>query len=490
MRAALIYPHQLFSEHPALVGADVCVLVEEPLLLTQYRFHRQKLILHRASMQHFADRLRRQKRQVRYVECGELKSTGDIAGVLWQQGVQHVQFVDPCDDWLQQRLTAALAAAGIDFAVLDDPHVLTPEPVFEEFAAGRKRLFFTDFYVLQRKRLGLLLDERGRPSGGKWSYDPENRKKLPRDVAIPPIAWPQPNALVRKARDYVRMQFPQAVGEGDAFHYPVTPEQARAALDDFLDQRFARFGEYEDAIHADETFLFHSVLTPALNVGLLSPRQVIDAALARADRVPLNSLEGFVRQIVGWREFMRGVYRRYGRRQRTRNFWRHRHADARRLLRRHDRHRTGGSRSSAACCATAYCHHIERLMILGNFMLLCDIDPDADLPVVHGVVHRRLRLGDGAQRLRHEPVRRRRLDDHEALHQRVELCPQDERLRKGPWCPIGTPCTGASSTGIARFFAGNPRMSVMVAQCDRMGSRLDEHLRTAEDFLSRLHGDS
>jgi len=104
MRAALIYPHQLFPEHPALSGADVCVLVEEPLLLTQYRFHRQKLILHRASMQHFADRLRRQKRQVRYVECGELDSTGDIAGVLTHLGVKHVQFVDPCDDWLQQRL--------------------------------------------------------------------------------------------------------------------------------------------------------------------------------------------------------------------------------------------------------------------------------------------------------------------------------------------------------------------------------------------------
>ena len=126
MRAALIYPHQLFPEHPALSGADVCVLVEEPLLLTQYRFHRQKLILHCASMQHFADRLRRQKRQVRYVECGELDSTGDIAGVLTQLGVQHVQFVDPCDDWLQQRLTAALAAARIDFTVLDDPHFLTP----------------------------------------------------------------------------------------------------------------------------------------------------------------------------------------------------------------------------------------------------------------------------------------------------------------------------------------------------------------------------
>jgi deoxyribodipyrimidine photolyase-like uncharacterized protein len=107
MRAALIYPHQLFADHPALRDAETCVLVEEPLLMTQYRFHRQKLILHRTSMQHFAGQLRRQKQRVHYVECGELDSTGDIAGVLKQLGVTHAQFVDPSDDWLQQRLTAA-----------------------------------------------------------------------------------------------------------------------------------------------------------------------------------------------------------------------------------------------------------------------------------------------------------------------------------------------------------------------------------------------
>lgn len=195
MRAALIYPHQLFPDHPALRDAEVCVLVEEPLLMTQYRFHRQKLILHHASMQHFADGLRRRKRQVRYVECRELESTDAIAGLLAQQGVTHAQFVDLCDDWLHARLTAALAAAGIGVSVLDDPHFLTPWPVFEEFATGRKRLFFSDFYVLQRKRLGLLLDERGRPLGGKWSYDSENRRKLPRDVAVPQIAWTSTGGL-------------------------------------------------------------------------------------------------------------------------------------------------------------------------------------------------------------------------------------------------------------------------------------------------------
>ena len=324
MRAALIYPHQLYPDHPAVSGADLCVLVEEPLLTTQYRFHRQKLLLHRASMQHFARQLRRRGREVHYVECGDLESTGDIAKTLLQLEVGHAQFVDPCDDWLQQRLTTALSAAGIDFTVLDDPHFLTPWRVFDEFAAGRKKWFFTDFYMLQRKRLDVLVDERNKPLGGKWSYDAENRKRLPRGVTVPTMAWPKPTSQVRKARQYVEARFPDAPGDGEEFPYPVSPEQARAALDDFLDHRFARFGEYEDAIHADHAFLFHSVLTPALNIGLIAPQQVIDAALERADRVPLNSLEGFIRQVIGWREYMRGVYRHFGRLQRSRNFWGHR----------------------------------------------------------------------------------------------------------------------------------------------------------------------
>lgn len=489
MRAALIYPHQLFSEHPAVRGADVCLLVEEPLLMTQYRFHRQKLILHRASLQHYAGRLRRQKRQVRYVESRELAASGGIAELLAQLGATQVQVVDPCDDWLRQRLTAALAAAGIDLSLVDDPHSLTPEAVFEEFAVGRRRLFFTDFYVRQRQRLGLLLDDRGRPLGGKWSYDPENRQRLPREAAIPAVAWPRSTAGVQSARDYVRARFPEALGDGDAFRYPVSTAEARAALTDFLDHRLAQFGAYEDAIHADEAFLFHSVLTPSLNIGLISPQEVIDAALQRADRVPLNSLEGFVRQIIGWREYLRGVYRRYGRRQRTRNFWNHHRpmpaafyegttgiepvdTVIRRVLR------------------YAYCHHIERLMILGNFLLLCEIDPDAIyrwfmelfidaydwvmVPNVYGMSQH----ADGG------------LITTKPYLSGSSYVLRMSNFRRGPWCAVWDALYWRFIDRHRDFFAGNPRMAVMVAQCERMGSRLDEHRRTAAEFLARLHGEA
>jgi len=163
MRAALIYPHQLFPDHPALDGADICVLVEEPLLFTQYRFHAKKLILHRAAMQSYAAGLRRRGVRVHYVESSEIVATADVAVVLKQLGASQVQFVDPCDDWLQKRLTTALQKVEIQFTTVDDPHFLTPPNFLAEFVAGRKKLHFTEFYVFQRKRLNILLTAEGRP---------------------------------------------------------------------------------------------------------------------------------------------------------------------------------------------------------------------------------------------------------------------------------------------------------------------------------------
>ncbi len=486
MRAALIYPHQLFPKHPANDGVDLWVLVEEPLLFTQYRFHAQKLMLHRATLRHDFDRLRQQGKPVHYVEAGELRTTADIAPLLAKLGVTHVQLVDPYDDWMEQRLKHALAAVSIECEVLDDPHFLTPWSAFDDFAADRIHWLFSDFYVQQRRRLGLLVDNRGRPLGGKWSYDPENRKKMPRDTVVPAVTWPTPDKHVREAESYVRKTFPNALGDFRSFHYPVTTTQAQACLKDFVDHRFAQFGDYEDAIDPDETFLFHSVLTPAMNIGLISPQEVVAAAIARREQVPLNSLEGFVRQVIGWREYMRGVYRQFGRRQRMSNFWQHTQPippafyDGTTGIEPVDTviHRV---------LQHAYCHHIERLMILGNFMLLCEIAPDAIyqwfmelfidaydwvmVPNVYGMSQH----ADGG------------LITTKPYISGSSYVLKMSRFRKGPWCPIWDALYWRFISKHRAFFQANPRMSVMVAQCDRMGNRLDEHVRIAETFLTQLH---
>lgn len=487
MRAALIYPHQLFKKHPSIPGTDLCVLIEEPLFFTQYRFHAQKLILHRASMKQYADHLRQQGEEVRYVECHELESTGSIATLLSKLGVTSVRFVEPSDDWLSSRLSAALADAGIEKRGDPDPHFLTSPEVFENYARGRKKLFFADFYMFQRKRLELLIDERNKPIGGKWSFDRENRKKLPRGLVPPPIHWPQPTSAVDEARRYVAEHFPDAIGRSERFCYPTTHRDAEACLQDFLKWRFEQFGEFEDAISADQAFLFHSVLTPALNTGLISPRRVISEALDRAAEVPLNSLEGFIRQVVGWREYIRGVYFLHGRRQRCRNFWRHHRPMP------HAFYNATTGIDPVDCVIErvlehGYCHHIERLMILGNFMLLCEIDPDeifqwfmelyvdsydwVMVPNVYGMSQH----ADGG------------LITTKPYISASSYVLKMSDFRKGPWCEVWDALYWNFVAKHRDFFAANPRMSVMTSQLTKLGDKLAAHQAKAAEYLATLHG--
>ena len=166
---ALVYPHQLFADNPVIQGVDHVILVEDPLYFKQYSFHRQKLILHRASMQKYAARLRASRKIVHTVEANELSHSADIASHLARQGFQHVKMVEPCDDWLSRRISKGLTEHDIALTVLPDPSFLTPEPIIQEFDRQNKRRFFTKFYIEQRKRLGILLEADGTPKGGTWS---------------------------------------------------------------------------------------------------------------------------------------------------------------------------------------------------------------------------------------------------------------------------------------------------------------------------------
>jgi deoxyribodipyrimidine photolyase-related protein len=484
--AALIFPHQLFADHPALKGVSRAVLVEDPLLFRQYGFHRQKLVLHRASMKRFAKMMERRRIKVDYVEALELDDTGDLGAILKRSQIRAVQYVDPCDDWLSKRLAHGLKRAGIAATALDDPHFLTPASEIASFTEGKSRLFFTEFYIAQRKRLGLLLDRHGKPMGGQWSFDPANRKRLPKGLTIPALSRPVEPKEVREARDYVRAHFQGAVGSDEAFGYPIDHSGAAAWLDEFVQTRLASFGDFEDAISQANDVLFHSVLTPMLNIGLLSPQQVVDAALERADEIPINSLEGFIRQVIGWREFVRLVYLTKGRRQRARNFWGFTRAMPTSFY-----DGTTGidpvDHVIKRVLSTGYCHHIERLMILGNFMLLCEIDPDAVyrwfmelfvdaydwvmVPNVYGMSQH----ADGG------------LMTTKPYISGSSYVLKMSDFPKGAWCPIWDALYWRFVDRHAAFFAGNPRMAVMVKMRDKLGARLAEHIGVAERFLCELH---
>jgi deoxyribodipyrimidine photolyase-related protein len=480
--AALIYPHQLFESHPAAAGADEVFLVEDPLFFRQYAFHKQKVMLHRATMKRYA---REVLPRARYVDAHQLDRTSDVVALVKQAKCDAVRVVDPNDDWLHARLGAACSAAEVTLTVVDDPHFLTPQSEIDAFVAGREKLFFTDFYVRQRKRLNVLLAQDGKPVGGKWSYDADNRKRLPTSVRPPAPVLPLESQFVREAREYVRARFPGALGSDTPFAYPVSAADARAWLDDFLKNRLGDFGAYEDAISVRERVLFHSVLTPALNVGLLSPGEIVAAALAHADRVPLNSLEGFVRQVIGWREFVRLVYRVRGRRQRTRNYWEH----TRPIPAAFYDGTTGidpVDHIIRSVLDTAYCHHIERLMILGNFLLLCDVEPDAVyqwfmelfidaydwvmVPNVYGMSQ----FADGGG-----------MTTKPYISGSSYVLKMSD-FKKGPWCAVWDALYWRFVDRHADFFRSNPRMSVMVGMRDKMGAKLAEHHRVADAFLARL----
>ncbi|RLV49205.1 cryptochrome/photolyase family protein [Nocardioides mangrovicus] len=373
----LVYPHQLFAQHLQAAAGTTFVMVEDDLFFRQYRFHTQKLVLHRASMRRFATRLREAGYDVEVVETDGRSASGSrLVEVLERLRPDRVRVYDVVDDWLARDCTAALTDAGYELRgddVLESPNFLTTrQQLHEWFGAHPARM--QHFYSWQRQRLDVLV-EGDRPVGGQWSFDPENRKKLPKDHPVPEVAWPARVPEVDEAIDWVRERFPDNPGDATAFHWPTSHDEAAAGYRAFLAERFEQFGPYEDAIAADQPFLFHSAITPGLNIGLLDPHDVLDRAL-EVDGVELASLEGFVRQLIGWREYMRATYHHYGRRMRSGN----------RLV--HTRPLAEGWWTAEVGLAPidrvvervlehGWCHHIERLMVLGNAMCLMRTDPDA-----------------------------------------------------------------------------------------------------------------
>ncbi|EMI22337.1 deoxyribodipyrimidine photolyase-related protein, partial [Rhodopirellula maiorica SM1] len=383
----LIFPHQLFANHPGLKRDPArIVLLEDSLFFGDHQypmpFHKQKLWLHRASMKRYEAALRDKGYDVQYLDY-DAKNPSLIEKLKQvfraeDQTPDELCFIDPTDFILSKRLRNASKKLGLHCEVLPNPGFLNSVEENQDYREDKKRWYMANFYKWQRQRMDILMDG-DQPEGGQWSYDEENRKKVPKKLLsnIPELLAIKRDEFDDEAKKYVQQQFSDHPGSIDQLYYPTSHRQARRWLKHFLAHRFDHFGDYEDAIVEGESWLWHSVLTPAMNIGLLTPGEVVKETIeyAKKNDVPINSLEGFLRQVIGWREFMRATYEDIGVPMRTTNHWKHRRAmpkcfyDAttdiapvddtiRRIL------------------DTGYCHHIERLMVLGGFMFLCEIDPD------------------------------------------------------------------------------------------------------------------
>ncbi len=327
--ATILFPHQLFIHHPGLEKTANVIMVEEQLFFGDPRynqnFHKKKLVMHRASMQAFRDYLVRKKYHVHYCDYTPDVHMKKLFDMIKEKHYNPLYIADPADYMLKKRLTREANARNTTIEFLDSPGFLNNESGLKDYFKTKKHFSQTSFYIAQRKRLQILVEDK-KPVGGKWSFEPENRKKIPRDLSIPEPWFPaNDNKYVREAQRYVEQHFPDNPGNARGFFYPITHQDAVTCFRDFLENRLEHFGDYEDAILKDSSFLFHSILSLSLNTGLLTPEFVVKETLTFAEKnsIRLNSLEGFIRQIIGWREFMRAIYMLKGVNERTANFWRH-----------------------------------------------------------------------------------------------------------------------------------------------------------------------
>ncbi len=376
----LIFPHQLFQSNPLFAVEGEIYLVEEFLFFKQYNFHKQKIAFHRATMKYYEQYLIEKGCKVNYIEStNKLGDIRELIPNLHGLGVKSIAVVNPIDDWLLRRIQSSCKTLDIKLEIVESPMFLNTVKDLEQFFTPSKKKFFqTEFYKQQRIKRNILIDAKGSPEGGQWTYDVENRKKYPKGKAVVKVSYPATCKFTEEALAYTHLHFKNNIGSlVETKKYPIGYAESEQWLQQFLELRMAEFGDYEDAIVQKEMLLNHSLLTPMLNVGMLTPSQIINQTLkySLANDILLNSLEGFIRQIIGWREFIRGVYVTKGRVERTRNYW----GFTKKIPSSFYDGTTGilpVDETIKKILKTGYCHHIERLMVLGNFMLLCECDPN------------------------------------------------------------------------------------------------------------------
>ncbi len=379
----IVLGDQLSADLTALEGLneqrDVVLMMEVLEECTYVPHHQQKLVLVLSAMRHFAQTLRARGVAVDYVSLDAAAQTGSLTGEVERAIARHQPdriVVTEASEWrVQSSLESWVTRFSTPVEIRADARWFASRARFAEWAGARRSWRMEYFYREMRREHGILMND-GQPAGGQWNYDQANRKRLPART-VPPVRlrFP-PDVTTLAVMALVTQRFPEHFGQLENFGWPVTRVDALRALDDFVAQHLARYGDYQDAMKAGSPFLFHSLLAPALNLGLLSPFEVCRAAEAawQTGAAPLNAVEGFVRQILGWREYVRGVYwtlmpgyadsnALHATRELPAFYWTG-ETDLRCLR-----------EAIASTSRDAYAHHIQRLMLTGNFALLAGVAP-------------------------------------------------------------------------------------------------------------------
>jgi len=358
---------------------DVFLMAEVREEATHIKHHKKKIAFIFSAMRHFAKSLKQLGAKVRYITISDPQNTnsllGETARAIKDTNINQLVVTEPSEYRLREELEAWKQRLALPITILPDTRFLATHHEFQSWANGKKQLRMEMFYREMRQKHNILMAH-SRPIGGKWNYDAQNQKAFKGEVDIPQGPDFVPDGITKQVIREVSTHFPEHFGHVEPFNFAVTREQALQALDAFIQYKLPHFGDFQDAMKQDEPFLFHSLLSAYLNCGLLTPLEIIIKAQNAylAHKVPINAAEGFIRQILGWREFVRGIYWLF-----MPDYLRENYFDAKRAL----PSLYWGKPTKMNClyqCVketqeNAYAHHIQRLMILGNFAALCQVSP-------------------------------------------------------------------------------------------------------------------
>ena len=494
MATTLILGNQLFPEWTAsgplkLSLKDSVLMIEDAGIAGRFRYHPTRIHHTFVAMREFRDHLSKEKIKVSYFELEDSISTPFLKRILSELGEDRTIRVAAIPDRsFRAELSKFCEKNGIMLETLPNPQFLCGEDEFRAYLKSSKKPFMKTFYERERKRLGILVDSKGRPEGGQWSFDVENRKKLPKTYREPELPAIKPGPHDEAVSILVKKHFQDHPGTLGPRYLPANRKEALDWLKSFLKERLQDFGPYEDAISKQHTSLNHSLLSPLINLGLLNPQEVVEQAVefGSKHKIPLASLEGFVRQVIGWREFIFGVDAVFGEKEHDTNFFSHH----RKLGIEWYKGTTGIPPLDDAIRKAdriAYLHHIERLMVVGNLMLLCQVHP-------HEVYRWFMEMQIDSYEWVMGPnvFGMGQMSDGGIFATKPYISGSNYILKmsdyeKGPWCEIWDGLYWSFIDRNRAFFSRNPRLSMMVKLLDKMPSvRKKELFSKAREFTDRV----
>ena len=376
MKIFLIFPHQLFHNISHLKNNDIIYLIEEPIFFSDYKFHKLKLAYHRATMKKYYDYLKKKKLNVKYINFHEI--TNKFYSNL-NHSDNEIEIISVSDHKLENKLKDIFKNKLI---ILDNINFLISINELDDIKNKiyKNNKYYHDiFYKYQRIKLNILMKS-NKPVGNKWSFDSENRLSLPKNFSDEKTEINKiiKNKYTKEAIKYINKYFPDNYGSLEYFIYPIDTKSSKTWLNKFLENKLINFGKYQDAVSEQEPFLYHSIISPMMNIGLITDIDVVKISyeyyIENQNIISIESFEGFIRQIIGWRNFVYTIYMLEGNEMYEMNYLKHHNKI-------NDKFWTGTTNMYPIdsiinkIIKYSYAHHIERLMYLGNFMLLCFIDP-------------------------------------------------------------------------------------------------------------------